>query len=450
MSSPVRRKPGAEESARCQYFVLSPRHSLDSPHRPDTVGDENVDQNVVRQAVVKVVKKGSKFAKAKASGARKPAVLARQATPPKRRPAESAAAKTPVMPLTARTPVVRSPRTPKVQEVPAPNTARTPATQEGKRLEDADDLCPSVCSEKFSMYSETSTVSRLTQLSRKSLSRRCLSSQELEEIQVMEKRREVSAMMRRNQVNCRKALHATDLSSAGRVQSDVKLTQPREFHLSCPPTPRSPGSPLPSCAEDADDCESVRGDFFPRMLRSSRSCQSLESAKSWKPQLTVPKGPDLRTVRRLSAGRRPNSCPPEEEAAAPVHTKTPRHRVEVRRPVDMERRQLARTPAKMLVTPVSRPAMRPATSTVKGVEQGRGTRKPRPNSPQEKPQPCVIKRSPSDELLLRTPGALSPSFSGGLSLSRSSKLLQGGFGGGHQPPGLRVSFGSTTPRPCCL
>ncbi|CAE7221308.1 XCP1, partial [Symbiodinium natans] len=73
-----------------------------------------------------------------------------------------------------------------------------------KRLEDADDLCPSVCSEKFSVYSEASNVSRLTQLSRKSVVKRCLSSKELEELEVMEKRREVSAMMRRNQVNCRK------------------------------------------------------------------------------------------------------------------------------------------------------------------------------------------------------------------------------------------------------
>jgi len=38
-----------------------------------------------------------------------------------------------------------------------------------------------------------------------------------------------TAMMRRNQLNCRKALHGTDLSSAGRKQSNAKLTEPKEL-----------------------------------------------------------------------------------------------------------------------------------------------------------------------------------------------------------------------------
>jgi hypothetical protein len=36
-------------------------------------------------------------------------------------------------------------------------------------------------------------------------------------------------MMRRNQLNCRKALHGTDLSGAGRKQSNAKLTEPKEL-----------------------------------------------------------------------------------------------------------------------------------------------------------------------------------------------------------------------------
>lgn len=38
-----------------------------------------------------------------------------------------------------------------------------------------------------------------------------------------------TAMMRRNQLNCRKALHGTDLSGAGRKQSNAKLTEPKEL-----------------------------------------------------------------------------------------------------------------------------------------------------------------------------------------------------------------------------
>jgi len=357
---------------------------------------------------------------------------------------------------------MRSPRTPKSREA-LPHGPRAPHTARGsqdkdKRLEDADDLCPSVCSEKFSVYSEASNVSRLTQLSRKSLAKRCLSSKELEELEVMEKRREVSAMLRRNQVNCRKALHATDLSNAGRVQSHAKLTQPKEFRLSCPPTPRSPGSPLPSCAElDTSEVDSIQGDYFSRSLRTSRSCQSLESSKGWRPQLTVPKGPELRTVRRVSLGRRPSSCPPtDDEDVAPPHAKTPRHRVEIRRPVDTERRPVTRTPGKMVVTPVTRPAPRPTNSAVKVAKQG-GHRIIRAKDLEHsdrkenvKPGSYVVKRSPSDEFLSRS-GPASPVSGGGLSCSRSTKLLRGGFAGAQQaPPGMRVSFGSTTPRPCCI
>eukprot|EP00439_Symbiodinium_sp_Y106_P047366 s1575_g6.t1 len=199
------------------------------------------------------------------------------------------------------------------------------------------------------------------------------------------------------------------------------------------------------------------GDYFSRSLRTSRSCQSLESSKSWRPQLTVPKGPELRTVRRVSLGRRPSSCPPtDDEDVAPPHAKTPRHRVEIRRPVDTERRPVTRTPGKMVVTPVTRPAPRPTNSAVKVAKQG-GHRIIRAKDLEHsdrkenvKPGSYVVKRSPSDEFLSRS-GPASPVSGGGLSCSRSTKLLRGGFAGAQQaPPGMRVSFGSTTPRPCCI
>ncbi|CAE7221346.1 unnamed protein product [Symbiodinium natans] len=198
------------------------------------------------------------------------------------------------------------------------------------------------------------------------------------------------------------------------------------------------------------------GEGAPLFLALFWPCQSLESAKSWKPQLTVPKGPELRTVRRVSLGRRPSSCPPaDEEEAPPPHAKTPRHRVEIRRPVDTERRPVTRTPGKMVVTPVARPTPRPTDSAVKAAKQGghrtfRASTKDLEYSDRKENVKPVVKRSPSDEFLSRSTGAGSPVSGGGLNFSRSSKLLRGGFAGAQQPPGMRVSFGSTTPRPCCL
>lgn len=211
----------------------------------------------------------------------------------------------------------------------------------------------------------------------------------------MEKKRQLSAMMRRNQMNCRKALLQSDLSSAGRKQSTTKLTEPREFHFSCPPTPRSP-----SPASERYDPEESKAEYFPRFLRGSSSCQSLDS---WKPQLTVPKGPQLQVVRRLSAPR-PGPQEPEDDPKTPR-----RHRVEVRKAAAEAERRAVKTPAA-----VTRPRV-----IVQDLEKA------------EKP-------------LTRTDG--SPVA--GLVQSRSTKILRGNLMA-PSPRGMRVSFGSKTPRPCC-
>lgn len=392
-----------EKESHCQYFVLSP----EVEHREVRKVDENTDLNVAR-TVVKISK-----VKTKAPlSAKKPVVTTvRPSTPTRGRPnlRPSAEAKTPG-PLTARSPV-----TPKTEPpVRAPLTARTPTASRTPKVQspqekclEEDDLTASVCSGHFSIYSEASGHSRLTQLSRKSFSKRILSSKEIEEMQVMEKRRELTAMMRRNQLNCRKALHGTDLSGAGRKQSNAKLTEPKEFHFSCPPTPRSP-SPM---SERLDDEVGTEADF-PRLLRSASTC----SLETWKPQLTVPRGPQLQVVRRLSAPR-PTSLPPDE--AEPV---TPRrHRVEVRRAAAQAERKAVK------VTP-------------QNVLQPKGKAGPE----EEK----VVKRT-SD----CGSGAVSPFQGGGqfLSQSRSAKSIKAGSFGIPSPRArnMRVSFGSKTPRPCC-
>eukprot|EP00435_Cladocopium_sp_Y103_P067302 s350_g29.t2 len=213
-----------EKESHCQYFVLSP----EVEHREVRKVDENTDLNVAR-TVVKI----SKVKKAPLS-AKKPVVTpaVRPSTPTRGRPnLRKGEAKTPG-PLTARSPI-----TPKTEPpVRAPLTARTPTAPRTPKVQsprqkclEEDDLTASVCSGHFSVYSEASGHSRLTQLSRKSFSKRILSSKEIEEMEVMEKRRELTAMMHRNQLNCRKALHGTDLSSAGRKQSNAKLTEPKEL-----------------------------------------------------------------------------------------------------------------------------------------------------------------------------------------------------------------------------
>lgn len=146
-------------------------------------------------------------------------------------------------------------------------------------------------------------------------------------MQVEEKRKEVALQIRRNQVNCRKALNATDINTAGRVlgASNSRVTIPKEFNLStrsAPTTPRLPGTPsVPPSEVDSEDSLSMST----RSLRSAggstkslstrRPTPTRSTAKQWRPQLTVPKEPDFATTRRASLGserRRASSCPADE------------------------------------------------------------------------------------------------------------------------------------------
>lgn len=133
--------------------------------------------------------------------------------------------------------------------------------------------------------------------------------------------------MRRNQVNCRKALNATDINTAGRVQgaSTSRVTIPKEFNLSTRSAPTTPRVP-PSEADSEDSLsmstrslQSTRslhsGGGSTKSLPTRRPTPTRSSAKQWRPQLTVPKEPDFATTRRASVGsdrRRASSCPADE------------------------------------------------------------------------------------------------------------------------------------------
>ncbi|CAE8586508.1 unnamed protein product, partial [Polarella glacialis] len=195
IKGPMGRK-GLMVPGQCQYFVLSPRPSLESPTKASEIADENADQNVGRQrsAVKGPVKKMAAPGSAKKvpASARTPGpasgkVEARESTPIKNRSSAEAAT-----PATQRS----------VRSVPNRSVPVTPVRPDSACAEDMDDLNTSVYS--ASMYSEVSAVSRLTQLSRKTITRKHLSSKEMEDLKIEEKRRQIGDLIRRNQINCRK------------------------------------------------------------------------------------------------------------------------------------------------------------------------------------------------------------------------------------------------------
>lgn len=278
--------------ALCQYFVMAtPRTSLESPSR-DRAG-ENADHNVPKKA-------GKKVGAAPAAGARSSSVqlmpCQRPSTPRSKAKGAAAAESLP----SGR----KTPRSSKLQMTPE---HRRPSSVYSDGEGDSRSLA------SLSVYSDVGQQSRLTQLSRKTVTRQHLSTKEREEIEVEEKRRALREMIKRNGVNCRKALNATDLGSAGRTDRSMKVTVPKEFNLSrgVPRTPRSESV--------ASDFESDGGELSCHQSASGRraSVQHSASASSLRkqPQLTVPKGPQLRTDRRVSLGlRRTMSCPADEES----------------------------------------------------------------------------------------------------------------------------------------
>lgn len=283
------------EGGKTQYFVVAtPRVSVDGPG----ASDENADHNVGQHRVLAPAN-GKTQAAAKTPGSRSArgtaCVTPRYTLQPCLRP------QTPTRSRDSRT------------ESPAGRSrSQPPLTPDQCGASDADSLHER-CTE-MSVYSETSHASqesRLSRLSKRSTSQKFISSKEMDRLKVEEKRKEVRDMIKRNQVNCRKALLATDVGSAGRAVNTTKVTIPEDFAFSTEKRARTPrGARTPRTPRVDDSLNDSVGSLRAKTPRSAAP------AKSWQPELTVPKGPVLRTMRRLSGARRTASCPPEEADAA--------------------------------------------------------------------------------------------------------------------------------------
>jgi len=104
---------------------------------------------------------------------------------------------------------------------------------------DHEDMSCNASFASVSVRSEMSVESRLSRLSRRSVTKRQPSAQERERMEVDEARRKLEKMRRRNEVSCRKALYTPmSVTSAGQVRRSMRLTVPKEFSLSAPPTAR--------------------------------------------------------------------------------------------------------------------------------------------------------------------------------------------------------------------
>lgn len=165
----------------------------------------------------------------------------------------------------------------------------------------------------------------------------------MEDLAIFEKRLEVQDQVRRNQLSCRKALSATDLSGAGRATHTIrKVTMPQEFSFSSQHTTRPRSADVDSSGRRDSSCDSVRD-------ASSGKATGSQTHRQWRPQLTVPRGPELRTVQRLggssSAAALQRSTTPgrreERSSASSARPSTPR-RGEAVPAAALERAQQAR------------------------------------------------------------------------------------------------------------
>lgn len=144
-----------------------------------------------------------------------------------------------------------------------------------------------------------SRSSRFSRLSQRSRSKQVLSTEEIEQIRIAVKRQEVKALMRHNARTYREAALCPSTPTPG---SAMKLTVPKEFNLSCSSTPcRSFSLDLgPSGAEQRQ-----RKHGWARNLRRPSEPPTLQRA--WRPELTVPEGPYLRTAARSRSSSRDRS-----------------------------------------------------------------------------------------------------------------------------------------------
>jgi len=323
----------------CQWFVMSPRTSLESSaSRPrcETAEEEQDENAVPNTAPDRLATKGAFAAtKTKMLGAR-----IGQASPNSgRHSARQQPLSARQQPLSARReqqvlPCMRQPgqsTSPRTSRKSLGETSRSPgrmmrgtpsrstlATPEASEAGDESGYQPSFAS--MSMYSESqySCTSRLDQLSRRSFSRRHLSSEELLQQEVEDKKRDLAKMRKQNNINCHKA-RQPDVNFGTLGKMTTKVTMPKEFTLSAN-TPRLKESRSQSDNEDSvSSAPSARRSSHGKakgMTRSSSAgtAPGLSSTKKWAPQLTVPQGPTCADPEQVKL-RRSLSCPPEDMEA---------------------------------------------------------------------------------------------------------------------------------------
>lgn len=162
-----------------------------------------------------------------------------------------------------------------------------------------------------------SRSSRFSRLSQRSRSKQVLSTDEIEQIRIEVKRQEIKALMRHNARAYREAALCPSTPTTTR---SLKLTVPKEFNLSCSSTPCRSFS-----LDFASDEQQQRKHTWARTLRRPSEPPTLR--RSWRPELTVPEGPYLRTAARSRSSSRDRSRDSSADS---------------RRPRSMSRRRLPR------------------------------------------------------------------------------------------------------------
>lgn len=167
------------------------------------------------------------------------------------------------------------------------------------------------CRSAASDMSLCSMESRFSRLSRRSTSRRVLSTAERGDLDIAAARMELQELRRHNDKAYLHAIHYPDLRSG---QHSLELTVPREFNLSGArrSVSRSSGSAHREWSSG---------------LRAS-------APQAWQPELTVPAAPTLRTASRSKRSDRPRSSSrhqlPREQAAIERHLQLQRDGAEER------------------------------------------------------------------------------------------------------------------------
>eukprot|EP00929_Paragymnodinium_shiwhaense_P020487 TRINITY_DN13646_c0_g1_i3.p1 TRINITY_DN13646_c0_g1~~TRINITY_DN13646_c0_g1_i3.p1 ORF type:complete len:547 (+),score=65.48 TRINITY_DN13646_c0_g1_i3:236-1642(+) len=193
-----------------------------------------------------------------------------------------------------------SPALPSSQLRPGASPVDTSMTVEEEAELDSRSFCSMG---HFSARSEVSGETRLSQLCRKSSSKKILSTRELEERKIEEARLEHREQLRKNEQTMRRALNSCSTSSlmAGRGRCSTRVTVPKEFRLSAPPTPRcrSRGEPQ---SEALDESRTEGPCKTPSKMQSGACTPALSPS--------VPGSPALGYRSPSAASIRPPGVPP--------------------------------------------------------------------------------------------------------------------------------------------